>query len=157
MSVIDLLYRLESGRRELLEACLGLSDAQIRQRPGAGEWSVLEVLAHLPDADHGWVQSVQRMLTEDNPTLARFDDAAWKAAHADVNQWPVERVFAELRSAHQEALTQVVGLTEAGLTRPGVGARGPVTVQELITRYAGHDVNHANQVREIRAALGLPL
>lgn len=154
MPDLDLLYRLEAGRRELLEACLGLTDAQYRQRPGPEEWSVLEVLAHLPDAARGWLANVERMRREANPVLARFDDAAWKAAHADVNAWPAERVFDALRTVHAETLRVVASLAEEDLARPGVGARGPTTVRDLIARYAGHDVNHANQIREIRRALG---
>lgn len=154
MPDIDLLLRLEAGRRELLEACLGLADDAIRRRPSADDWSVLEVLAHLPDASRGWLQSVERMRTEENPTLARFDDAAWKAAHADVNTWPAERIFADLQAVHADTLACVLALSDADLQRHGIGARGPVTVRELISRYAGHDVNHANQIREIRKALG---
>ncbi|MSQ11063.1 MAG: DinB family protein [Dehalococcoidia bacterium] len=151
---INLLHRLEAGRRELLEACLGFTDAAIRQRPSADDWSVLEVLAHLPDASRGWLDSVERMRSEANPTLARFDDDAWKATHAGVNAWPAERVFAELQAVHAETLACVERLTDGDLLRPGLGARGLVTVRELIGRYAGHDTNHANQVREIRKALG---
>jgi len=153
MPDIDLLLRLEAGRRELLEACLGLSGEAIRRRPAPEDWSVLEVLTHLPDASRGWLQSVARMRTEENPTLARLDDAGWKAAHADVNAWPTERVFADLQAVHAETLACVRELSEADLQRAGVGARGPVTVRELISRCAGHDVNHANQIREIRTAL----
>lgn len=151
----ELLYRLEAGRRELLEACLGLTDAQLRQRPAPDAWAVIEVLAHLPDADRGWVASVDRMVREDNPTLQGFDDAAWKAAHPDVLQWPAEQVFKDLQASHQQAVEQVLRLTDAELARPGMGRRGPTSVRELIGRYSGHDVNHANQVREIRAALGI--
>ena len=154
MPDIDLLHRLEAGRRELLEACLGLTDAAIRQRPSADDWSVLEVLAHLPDASRGWLESVERMRTEANPTLARFDAAARKTDHAEVNTWPDERVFADLREVHAATLAYVQGLSDGDLQRPAVGMRGPVTVRELISRYAGHDTNHANQIREIRKALG---
>ncbi len=155
MADLDLLYRLEAGRRELLEACLGLTDAQLRQRPAAGEWAVIEVLAHLPDAGLGWVSNIQHMLAEDNPTLANFDDTAWKAAHTGVLEWPAARVFDALRSSHAEAVATVAKLSDASLQRAGIGRRGPTVVRDLIGRYAGHDVNHANQVREIRAALGV--
>lgn len=155
MPDIDLLLRLEAGRRELLEACLGLSGDALRRRPSADDWSVLEVLAHLPDASRGWLHSVERMRKEDDPALARFDDAAWKATHVDVNAWPADRVFADLQAVHAETLACVLSLTDADLQRQGTGARGPVSVRELISRYAGHDVNHANQIREIRQALGV--
>ncbi|GEM_PF-3157417 len=155
MADLELLYRLEAGRRELLEACMGLTDTQLRQRPDADQWAVIEVLAHLPDADLGWVSNIQRMLAENNPTLVNFDDAAWKAAHADVLQWPAARVFDALRTSHAAAVATVSQLSDAGLQRPGIGRRGPTVVRDLIGRYAGHDVNHANQVRQIRAALGV--
>mgnify|MGYP006286276369 CR=1 FL=1 len=154
MPDLDLLHRLEAGRRELLEACLGLTDEQLRLRPSADDWSVLEVLAHLPDVDRNWLANVQMMLTQDSPTLPGFDDAAWKAAHAHVNQQPAAEVFADLRASHAEALAGVGALTDADLARTGIGRRGSLTVKELITRYSGHDANHANQIREIRAAIG---
>ena len=39
---------LESARPTLFEAIAGLTEEQMRRRPGPGRWSVAEVMAHLP-------------------------------------------------------------------------------------------------------------
>lgn len=51
----DLIERIRHGRVRLIDQTRGLSNETLRTRPDAEEWSVIEVLAHLPDVNHHWL------------------------------------------------------------------------------------------------------
>jgi uncharacterized damage-inducible protein DinB len=44
----EIRHRLEKTRTKLFEAIRGLTEEQMRRRPGPGRWSVAEIMAHLP-------------------------------------------------------------------------------------------------------------
>ena len=53
-----------------------VDDARLRRRPAAGEWAIIEVVAHLADTEERALGRVRRMLAEDAPVLAPFDQEA---------------------------------------------------------------------------------
>ena len=75
-----LLARLAESPDRVAAAVRGASDDALGRAPAPGEWSARTVLAHLRD-DEFMVMNIRavRMLVEDNPALAPFDEQAWAA------------------------------------------------------------------------------
>ena len=145
---------LKASRHALLAAADGLPREWWGERPGADEWSVLEVVAHLEGVDQHWL--AQALAMRDNPghLFVHFDDTAWKAAHEGVRWQPPEEVLAKIDASHRAVLSALAGMSEADLDRPGLHPRGiPYTVRDVFLRFPPHDEGHRRQIEEIRSAL----
>lgn len=148
------MFLLEESRRELVEACLGLGDVDMRIRPAADEWCALEVLAHIPDVDRHYLQQARAIRDQKQYVFQYFDDESWKATHSDVASLSLQRVLNELKTSHMEVLKAVEELDSDDLVRAGVHPRrGRYTVREALLRMPDHDRNHAHQIQVIREAL----
>ena len=148
------MFLLEESRRELVEACLGLGDVDMRIRPTAGEWCALEVLAHIPDVDRHYLHQALATRDQKQCVFQYFDDESWKATHSDVASLPLQRVLNKLKASHMEVLKAVEELESDDLVRAGVHPRrGRYTVREALLRMSDHDRNHARQIQAIREAL----
>lgn len=51
----------------------GVTDEQARARAGANDWSIIEVVAHLADAEDTATERVTLMVQQDRPRLASYD------------------------------------------------------------------------------------
>ena len=63
--------------KELRRRVIPLSDEQTRARPLAEEWSVREIVHHCADSHMNSFIRLKLVLTEDNPTVRPYDQAAW--------------------------------------------------------------------------------
>jgi uncharacterized damage-inducible protein DinB len=141
---------LRVSRQALLNAASGISPERAARRPADGEWSVLEVLAHLVDVDYHW--ATQALAMRDNPQhmFVGFDDDAWKNEHADIRETPLTVVLALLNESHASVLFHLASMGDADLNAPGLHPRAiPYTVRDVFLRYPAHDENHTRQIREI--------
>src|SRR5207244_8391724 len=82
----------------LRQAVAGLSEEQIRARPGPGKWSILELVVHLTDSDNIAIDRMKRILIEDNPPLLYADETAY-----------IERLC-----THEQSLEDALTLFEVG-------------------------------------------
>ena len=48
-------------------------DALVKRRPSDDDWSIVEIVTHLADAEEMVVKRIERMLTEDDPALPAYD------------------------------------------------------------------------------------
>ena len=75
--VID---RFEDGGPLLAQAAANLAPEQAIARPGPGEWSIAELVAHLLDCDMVWSGRMKRVIAEENRRRCQaFDEQAWMA------------------------------------------------------------------------------
>ena len=149
-----LMFTLEHKRRELLEACFGLSDNELRVRPTPEEWSILEVLAHLPAADRYYLDQAYLVLADTQHMFAYFDDTEWKQNHPHINDGLVSDCLEDVANAHEEVLRVLSSLSEEDLLKTARHPRrGHINVRGLFERYLAHDENHIQQIRAIRAAI----
>jgi uncharacterized damage-inducible protein DinB len=151
---VELIERIRNGRRRLIEQTGDLSDEALRTRSDTEEWSVIEVLAHLPDVDRHWL--AQALAIRDNPdhVFVHFDDDRWKRGHPDVRSEPLAAVLQSMQAAHEAVLATLAQLDDDDLQRTARHPRGiPYTVRDVFLRYPAHDENHANQIAGIRKRL----
>ena len=85
----------------LLRAAVnGLSDRQFDAPYRPGGWTVRQVVHHVPDSHLNAYCRFKFALTEDNPTIKPYDEAAW-ANVADTARTPPEVSLALARCAAQ--------------------------------------------------------
>jgi hypothetical protein len=88
----------------------GVEDAQLRRRPAPGEWAIIEVVGHLADTEERALARVRRMLAEENPELAPFDEAlAEERRYLDLDLAHELARLEQLRQGHLAVLVGLVG------------------------------------------------
>lgn len=128
-----------------------MSPREMGARPAADKWCVQEVLAHLADVEEAGMRArVAAMVEQDNPTLPAFDQEARaiELGYRHIRPQVSLRRFAQQRRANLKWLHK---LRPSQLKRPGVHQTvGKITVGELITEWAFHDLGHLKQILEIK-------
>jgi DinB family protein len=140
----DLLARTPLVLRALLG---GLPESWTGTPDADGGWRPRDVVGHLITGDQGdWLGRARRIL--ENGTAVPFDRFdRFEMLERDVDV-PLDELldrFARLREAN---LVTVAGLvTEADLDRHGLHpSLGEVTLRQLLSTWAVHDLNHVAQV-----------
>ena len=144
----------------LRRAIEGMTRAQLTARPISGQWTTLEVLCHLVDAELTTSDRVRRMLASDRPhflAIAREQmsaltptdarDAGEELAVIELLRRQTARI---LRSMPPEALKR-----EAVLHKPS-GEEVVRTVSQFLSGITGHVAHHLRFIVDKRRALGLP-
>src|SRR5258707_12095285 len=67
----------EKSPKEIAAAVSGLSEKILRYKPSPEKWCVLEVLAHLADAEIIYGYRLRQMLADTKPVIAPIDQDAW--------------------------------------------------------------------------------
>jgi hypothetical protein len=117
--------------------------------PRAGEWSPLQVLQHLADAEMVRAVRLRMMLTQDRPLLIGYDQEAWVSRFGELES--PEAALARLRVLRRSNLALFASLTGAEWDRVAPHPeRGDLSVRLLALMMAGHDLIH---IRQMRAAL----
>jgi hypothetical protein len=102
--------------------CRGLSDDQLRRRPGPEAWSLLEIACHLRDSAIEEGLRARRMVEEDNPTLEPYDQLARAIARDYQGQEPA-KVMTALRAYWTGYAYQLERFSDAEWERGGVHPR----------------------------------
>ena len=121
------------------------------RRPGAGKWSIREIVAHLADDELVGAYRVRLILSAPGTDIQAFDQDKWAVTgrYATMDVTTALTLFRVLREANV-ALWH--SLTPAEWDLVGLHAeRGPESVRDIAAYYAGHDLNHFAQIEAILA------
>ena len=136
------------------EAVSGLSDAQLDTPYRDGGWTVRQVIHHVPDSHMNAYVRFKLALTEENPVIKPYDEAAWARA-ADTARTPVDVSLTLLEALHRRWVVLLESLAPADFARPLVHPDyGPLTIDWLLQLYAWHGRHHAAHVAELRKREG---
>lgn len=133
----------------LAQVIADVPDKQLYQRPAPDKWSVAELLAHFADAEVVSTWRYRQIIQHDGVTLGGYDQELWNKLGQYSSRKPDEslQVFRLLREVN---LRMLENLTPEERQRRAVHAeRGPMTVMDLATQIAGHDLNHLEQIQKI--------
>ena len=140
----------EVQRRTPAELRLLISAAgdKLRTRPQPTEWSVLECVAHICDAELVVGGRYRWILAHDRPDLVPYDQDLWvDRLHAPFAEDPEEllSVFEPLRAANLAlwGRTPVADRARYGVHRE----RGPESYELTFKLLSGHDIFHLDQAR----------
>lgn len=129
-----------------------LSPEDLRWRPGAGRWSICDVLAHLAEIDREtMLPRARRVIEEDTPAVSAFEPG---------DDPPAEPAFAlaaleDFLAARRESLAFLEGVPAAALGRTALHSEaGAVTLRQILNHWAFHDLGHIRQIAELVRARG---
>lgn len=126
-----------------------VDEAQIPRQPAEDEWSIIEIVAHLADAEEMVVKRIERMLTEEDPALPAYNPEDL----ADVRGYRSRDLNEELDrfEAVRGALTS--RLEDLDDARTGQHEEvGEITVEAMTAHMAAHDAIHLAQISRILLA-----
>ena len=114
---------------------------QLPYRPGG--WTGRQVIHHLADTHPQLYSRFRLALTEDNPTVRPFDEAAW-AELPDVAATPITVSLALLDNLHTRWLALLHHLSEAQWQRTFYhpGNQKTATLDQTLALYAWHGRHH---------------
>lgn len=145
----DPLALQRESAQVLAELIANRSDESLKKRPATNKWSVGEILAHLAEDEIATAWRYRQMVEHSGIELAGFDQDMWSRVGDYGTRAPREslELFRLLRNAN---LTFLQKLTPDQWECFGIHAeRGRITVKDLASHMAGHDLNHIEQVRAI--------
>ena len=145
-----MILRATPGR--LAEVTSGAAAADLRAAPAPGEWSAVEVLAHLRACADVWGGYVDLMTTTDVPTFKAVNPTTWiqRTDYRDQDFLSSLQAFAEQRL---RLLAVLDPLPAEGWSRTAlVTGAGPATERTLLSyldRMARHERTHVRQVARL--------
>ena len=150
----DLVAQLEASRDELMQSLAGLNEEGLRARAAPATWSPVEVLTHLLLSEQKLLERAQggrgdgHIVTPN--TDAKRQDAAKRAQGMAVPQ-----VLHGLLAQRRDTMRLLERLTAQDLARPVRRPPDPdATVARLFGEAAAHEIEHAEQIRAVRAVTG---
>ena len=143
----DLLDAFRATPETLQRLLHGVSDNQARIARGGDEnWSVIEVLCHLRDAEERGLERMRAMRDTDNPRLAGHDQAqgAIERNYSAARLPDALSEFVRLRALHAAELT---ALPAVDWQRTGQHAEmGTITITSHALHLVSHDAIHLAQI-----------
>jgi len=140
---------LSSTARRLRELTAGRIREELARKPDPQRWSVVQILAHLADAEIVGAWRFRSVLASDGIALQPYDQNGWAATfrYEDADPFESVQVFEANRTATLSLLRRV---DPARYANYGMHAeRGKETIEHLIRLYAGHDLNHLTQIEQL--------
>ena len=145
----DPLKVQKSTAKKLDKLTRRLGKKEIRRRPAPGKWSVAEILAHLADAEVVGSWRIRQILGADGTPIQAYDQNVWADTFRYEDRDPREslKLFRVLRENNLLLLKSVPSkLWE----NHGMHAeRGKETIAQIVRMFAGHDLNHLQQIEKI--------
>jgi uncharacterized damage-inducible protein DinB len=155
MALSDLIASYLSGPGHLHHVVVGLSPAQLRERPIPGKWSILEVVCHLADFEPILADRMKRVVAEERPTLLGADENRFAAALA-YHERDLHEELTIIENTRSQLARILRTQPESVLQRVGVhNERGPLTLERLLQIGANHIPHHVQFIIEKRKAMGL--
>lgn len=137
--------------KRLARMIAGASPAKLRKRPAPDKWSINEIIAHLADVEMVGGFRIRLILGAPGTTIVGFDQDAWASSGHYQKRDPRQSLeqFRILREANLRLLKL---LTPEQWKQYGMHTeRGQESVQHIVRMFAGHDLNHLQQIEKILA------
>ena len=130
----------------------GVTPAKARKRPAPGKWSISEIVAHIADTELVGGYRIRAILGEPGTQIIGFDQDVWVTAlHYDKRD--LKKSFEQYRTLREANLALLRSLAPEQWKHHGMhNERGPETVETIVKMFAGHDINHFQQIERILAA-----
>jgi len=130
-----------------IAAVLKEAGPDLRTRPARGEWSVVELVGHLLDAEIVLAGRYRWILAHDEPPIAAYDQDLWvqRLRHQDDDPQEMLALLAAFRRANLDLWART---PQQERDRVGHHAeRGPESFDLSFRMLAGHDIFHLGQMR----------
>lgn len=157
MELAAALSALTAMPDALQKRLAGLSEQQLRFKPSAATFSVLENVCHLRDIEvEGYARRLQLLLTQDYPLLSDLNGAEL-AEERDYNRQKLRPALEGFVDARYGCLGVLANLTAADLVREGhLEKVGDVSLGRLLELWVAHDQDHIKELDELLVGLRDP-
>ena len=135
--------------KKLQRLIKGVPTAKLRKRPAPDKWSVSEIVAHLADAEIVGGFRMRLILGAPGTPIAAFDQDSWLASGHYDKRDPRKSVE-QFRVVREANLVLLKSLTPEQWKHYGMPSeRGQETIEHIVRMFAGHDINHLQQIERI--------
>jgi uncharacterized protein Usg len=127
-----------------------LKDPQLNTPYRKGGWTIRQVIHHMPDSHLNAYIRCKWAITEENPTIKAYEEAAW-AALKDSELTPVEVSLTLLESLHARWTVLLKSLSQEDFQRRFLHPNsGPHDVDWLLQLYSWHGRHHVAHITSLR-------
>jgi len=143
---------LEKTPRLLETMLCDLPGELLHWKPAPERWSISEVLAHLSALEQVYAERVLRMVAEDSPAIAKYDQAG-AVSRGAYSRGSAGENLALFTRTRRSTLACLMGLPASAGARTGVHSElGSITLSEMLNEWANHDLGHLRQIAELYRA-----
>src|SRR5216683_4454890 len=131
---------LEKTPRLLETMLCDLPGELLHWKPAPERWSISEVLAHLSALEQVYSERVLRMVAEDSPAIAKYDQAR-AVSRGEYSRGSAGENLALFTRTRRSTLALLTGLPASAGARTGVHSElGTVTLAHMHNEWASHDL-----------------
>ena len=143
-----LIKKYRDGHRVVMDALSGITEEEL-DRSAGGEWTPRQTAHHLADSEMMSALRIRRLLTEDQPVIHGYDEAAF--ARMLTSDRPIEPSLEAMRWSRETSAQLLERMTEEDWRKSGTHSEsGPYSVEDWLTIYAAHADDHAEQIKRAR-------
>ena len=142
---------IASAPDRLRDAVNGISAVQLDTPYRDGGWTVRQVIHHVPDSHMNAYIRFKLALTETDPVVKPYDEAAWARLN-DIDVTPVEMSLCLLDNLHQRWVILMRGMSEEDWKKRYLhpeANRGAMSLDVVLAMYAWHCEHHAAHVKSV--------
>jgi uncharacterized damage-inducible protein DinB len=151
--IAEFIQILEHLPTQMRTAVSGLSDAQLEMQYREGGWTLRQVVHHVPDSHMNSFVRFKLALTEENPTIKPYDEAAWSLL-AD-SSLPVQVSLDLLEALHARWVILLRSIKSEDWKRTfNHPENGSMTLEHALALYAWHSRHHLAHITQTRASKG---
>ena len=135
--------------KKLEKLVKGKTNKQLTKRPAPDKWSIAEILAHLADAEVVASWRLRLVLGENGAPIKSFNQDSW-ASVLNYGKSDAKWSLTVFRTLRENNLRMLKGIPRNLWENYGThDERGKETVAHIVRMFAGHDMNHLQQVERI--------
>jgi len=141
-----------STPKRLEQLVEGMSASELKRRPAPDKWSILEIITHLADAELVGAWRIRAILGAPGTSIQAYDQEAWLESmkYQDRN---IHQSLAQFRILREANLQLFKLLSREQWELYGMHSeRGKETIRHIVRMFAGHDLNHLQQIERIVGA-----
>ena len=142
------LKLLEETPRRLATLTKPFDEARLQLRTKKESWSVSDILAHLRSCTDVWGDSVERMLTEENPTVPYRHPRQW-IKKTDYPELPFHESLQAFANQRKKLLKMLKPLSFEDWSRAATIKGREHTVFTQVRRMATHENVHCEQIESL--------
>ena len=144
----QLIKRYRDGHRVVMDALNGITNDEL-YRSASGEWTPRQTAHHLADSEMMSAIRIRRLLTEDEPVIHGYDEAAF--ARELTSDRPIEPSLEAMRWARETSAQLLERMNEDQWHIVGTHTEsGPYSAEDWLKIYAAHAHDHAEQIKRAR-------
>ena len=144
----EIAEKYREATEEFLNLARSISESDLDKEDSEG-WSPRQVIHHVADSEAQSYARLRRLVAEPGTMIQGYDEGVWaENSTLGYKTLPVDTALEVIAAVRKSSYELVKRLTEADMQQVGEHSEsGEYTVQNWLTSYTNHPVDHANQIR----------